>query len=186
MAGDLLLVDTVGGDHNVVHALDLATLTERWWRRWEGDGWLTACGDVLCLRRYEEYGRTTTSVIDPETGDELWSTDGWIQAVGDRFLSWPVDTPPTPGRRVDTRLMAPRTGETLVYLAGWAVVGTGDDGTVVLTMPTSAGTAVARLDPDGTTPRYLGRVTGTFSHCVPFDGGMVCDGSAGVTVWAFH
>lgn len=186
VVGDLLLVDTVGGDHDAVHALDLATLTERWRRRSGRDGWLAPCGELLCLRRYRGYGRVVTSVLDPGTGEELWSTRGGIQAVGDRFLVRPVEETASTGRLGDTRVVAPRTGETLVDLAGWTAVGTGDDGTVVLTALTSAGTAVALLGPDDTAPRFVGTAHRAFWYCVPFDGGLVCDSGTGISVWTYR
>jgi hypothetical protein len=186
---DLLLVSSFrrGGDsaHTLVRAFDPETLTPRWQRRWRGEGWVTDCGELLCADWPGVDGQRMGAVLDPDTGADLWVTAGEVWAVGDRFVVWSADESPY-RRPADTpRVVAPHTGETLVDLTAWTVVGLSEaEGTLVLTAPTSAGTAVALLDPGALAPRYLGSVATEFERCSPFAEGLVCAGDTGLTLWA--
>lgn len=183
VVGDLLLINGLVGDDTVAYGLHVDDLTPRWRRRWPGGGWVSPCSELLCHQQWVVPRAVT--VVDPVTGVDLWSTAEPLEWVGDRFLMWPVD--PLTGLEApspDLRVLAPRTGETLVELSGWTMVGVGADGTLVLTAEVSAGTAVALLDPDATVPHYLGTVAERFVHCQPFNGGMVCSTEYTITLWA--
>lgn len=186
----LVVVESVGVDeeatYTLVRALEPGTLTPRWELRMPSEGvYIRACGALLCAQP-PRHAQVTHVVLDPRTGAELWTAEGLVDAVGDHFLVW--SDPMVPERPAGTpRVVAARAGETLVDLTGWRAVGRGDAGGVVLTAPTSDGTAVAVLDPGATTPRYLGSVATKLEYCVPFEvggAGMVCDGDTGITLWS--
>ncbi|GAB3965415.1 PQQ-binding-like beta-propeller repeat protein [Plantactinospora veratri] len=154
-AGDSVLVRSES--HLALYSAD------RWQRRWiralstDGPN-VGACGSMLCLE-----GRTGIEVLDPVTGGTAWRSAGRVSLRGHGVHLVEVGENAALGRAVD-----PRSGRTVVDLAGWTEVPTPTESAPMLLLRHAGSggrTWVGLLDPEGTAVRPLGPLPYALSSC---------------------
>jgi outer membrane protein assembly factor BamB len=164
--------------HEVAYA---AGTLDRRWSRTVPDVQMDppSCGFVLCAGP-----RGALDVVDPATGRAAWRAPGDVDLMrhGDYVVE--VDS----GTGTVERLVDPATGALRVAAAGWgAVISVGTDDPIVLRRPAVAGRSVFGVVlPGRDRVQALGEAGGPISDCAADDTYVVCRGTDGPQVWAYH
>lgn len=173
-AGDVLVVDATG--FRLPGLTRLWTTTADLSRSWTQ----SACGPVLCTFRHQR-GLT---VIDPDTGRELWTSDRWsyVEALGDYLLASPADRE----GRAWLWVLDPVSGRVLGDFGPWQGLGPSGGGRLFGKRDVDDDGAIlfAELDPATRRVRVLGGGEDVSGGCQTGGGVLICRLiDASVAVW---
>ncbi len=182
VSGGLVLLRHLSRYGTMITAYHPVTLRTMWQRNAGRAYEVHSCGPLACLT-----GPDGVRALDPATGRQQWYRVGWrgVEQRGRLLVAYGT----TNGAADPVGIVDPSTGQVLVDLAGWRLVGGDSDDHLLATRAVDAGarTIVAIAQPGLAGPRPLADLPPGTGDCQSAPSRLVCRSTSGeLQVWAYR
>jgi hypothetical protein len=196
----VLVSDHARGGAIQITAYAAEDLSRAWTTTLPNGSVVAACGPVIC-----GHSPTTHSVVDPRTGEVLWSPQGQPPGQGMWYQTYPPAHEALqdllvlsfPRQNLGPHLVVADTGEVVLDLGQWRLAhprpsgfettGIGPDAPLV-TREADGGIWLGEISADRSSVEPVGRFDGALRHCTVMATYTVCLGDMGreAQIWRIH